>query len=103
MRLLRIILVIYALLIIIGGVTLLHYVRGTWWYILVTAYILINASVLFYGALFERKRYIQKSNTKEGWQKTNERFTDPSTGKLMEVHYNPKTGERRYQEVHDKK
>jgi hypothetical protein len=31
------------------------------------------------------------------WQPTGERFEDPGTGKTVQVHYNPETGERRYQ------
>ena len=30
------------------------------------------------------------------WQPTGERFEDPGSGKTVEVHYNPETGERRY-------
>lgn len=30
------------------------------------------------------------------WQPTGERFEDPGTGKTVQVHYNPETGERRY-------
>jgi hypothetical protein len=30
------------------------------------------------------------------WQPTGERFEDPGSGKTVEVHYNPATGERRY-------
>jgi hypothetical protein len=30
------------------------------------------------------------------WQPTGERFEDPGSGKILEVHYNPQTGERRY-------
>ncbi|HUD43943.1 MAG TPA: hypothetical protein VMR41_00165 [Patescibacteria group bacterium] len=52
--------------------------------------------------LKEKADIKQKTNTKEGWQKTGERFTDPSTGKLMDVHYNPKTGERNYKETSSK-
>jgi hypothetical protein len=31
------------------------------------------------------------------WRPTGERFEDPVTGKVMEVQYNARTGERRYQ------
>ena len=34
--------------------------------------------------------------TGTGWQRTAERFVDPVSGKLVEVRYNPKTGERAY-------
>ena len=31
------------------------------------------------------------------WHPTGERFEDPATGKVVEVQYNARTGERRYQ------
>ena len=31
------------------------------------------------------------------WQSTGERFEDPGTGRIVEVQYNARTGERRYQ------
>lgn len=35
------------------------------------------------------------------WQSTGERFEDPGTGKTVEVQYNARTGERRYQPEED--
>jgi hypothetical protein len=32
------------------------------------------------------------------WQPTGERFNDPTTGQVVEVYYNPQTGERDYRE-----
>jgi hypothetical protein len=50
--------------------------------------------------LFERWRYNNKNASSEGdWQVTGERFVDPETGKNMEVLYDPRSGERRYQEI----
>lgn len=53
--------------------------------------------------VFEARRYrgAAPSSGSEGadaWQKTDERFVDPSTGKRMSVRYNPQTGERDYVE-----
>jgi len=31
-----------------------------------------------------------------GWQRTQERFRDPKSGRVIVVFYNPRTGERRY-------
>ncbi len=52
------------------------------------------------GILFERSAYrprIQRSHA--GWQRTGERFTDPVSGALTEVWFNPETGERDYRSV----
>ena len=63
--------------------------------------------LLILGTLFERWRY---SHIEEGrgdgagarrWESTGERFTDPTTGKIVEVLYDPATGERRYVEPSD--
>ena len=35
----------------------------------------------------------------DGFEATDERFTDPSTGRLMRVYFNPATGERQYRET----
>jgi hypothetical protein len=31
-----------------------------------------------------------------GWNKTDERFADPGSGRNVAVYYNPRTGQRRY-------
>lgn len=56
--------------------------------------ILIAASVLF-----ERRYRTSRAKPQDQWQTTDERFFDPTTGKLMRVRYNPRTGERSYEEV----
>ena len=48
------------------------------------------------GILFERYQYRPNVSRRGPWQPTGERFVDPGTGKLMEVLYNPETGERDY-------
>jgi hypothetical protein len=56
--------------------------------------------LLVAGGLFERRRYrarVDRENRR--WQDTAERFVDPTTGRLMEVRYDPETGERDYVEV----
>jgi hypothetical protein len=53
--------------------------------------------VVLAGTLFERWRYRRTAGSAQGpWQKTNERFIDPTTGDAMEVLFDPATGERRY-------
>ena len=60
--------------------------------------------VIVLGTLFERWRYTQSPHPPSGrWQATGERFADPTTGKDMEVFYDPASGERRYVELGKKK
>jgi hypothetical protein len=47
-----------------------------------------------YGKLTGRPRA-------ENWRLTGEKFIDPATGKLVEVWFDPKTGERRYVDAHE--
>ena len=52
--------------------------------------------LLILGSLAFERRYRNRKNGDETWQKTGERFEDPTTGALTEVRYNPQTGERAY-------
>jgi len=97
---LRIALVIYALLYIVGGYFL---VRNQNQGLLVGGYFLINGLVIIGALLFERGRYEPKFKTKDGWETTNERFIDDISGKEMVVRYNRRTGERDYVEERLKK
>lgn len=47
------------------------------------------------GTFFEG-HYRSRRATGRNWQTTGERFVDPITGKLVEVRYDPATGERAY-------
>ncbi len=49
--------------------------------------------------VFEQWRYRKRLPPAARWEPTGERFEDPSTGELMEVLYDPVTGERRYEPV----
>lgn len=54
-------------------------------------------AVLTLGILFERRGYHPRVDRSSGnWEETGERFVDPVTGNLIEVRYNPDTGERDY-------
>lgn len=58
--------------------------------------LVIGVSVLI-GTLFERWRYRRIEKPPNGnWQRTDERFIDPSSGAPVEVMFDPRTGERRY-------
>jgi len=56
------------------------------------------AAILVVGLLIERWRYKKLTPAPPGpdWQRTDERFVDPETGKLVTVYFHPATGERRY-------
>lgn len=58
----------------------------------------IPGLLLTAALLIERWRYKPLSEDRPGpdWVKTDERFVDPETGKLVTVFYRPATGERRY-------
>jgi hypothetical protein len=87
----------YSLLSLIGAALLLFIVHATLWLVL---YLAGNGFILMSAVLFERKRYrTQVDRTQGPWQSTGERFVDPTTKRLMEVFYNPATGERDYREV----
>jgi type IV secretory pathway VirB3-like protein len=87
----------YGLLYLVGAAVLLFLVHATLWLVL---YLTVNGFILISAVLLERKRYhIQVDRTQGYWQPTGERFVDPTTEQLMEVLYNPATGERDYREV----
>jgi hypothetical protein len=52
--------------------------------------------VLILASIFFEKRYRGARGNAASWQPTTERFIDPTNGKLVEVRYNPQTGERAY-------
>ncbi len=67
--------------------------------LVVVIYLAASGVVLAGAILFERRGYRPRVDRARGrWQPTGERFVDPTTGKLMEVRYNPDTGERDYVE-----
>ena len=55
------------------------------------------ALIFLGGLLVERWRYKPLADRTPGpdWQRTDERFVDPETGKLVTVYFHPRTGERR--------
>jgi hypothetical protein len=58
---------------------------------------LVIGGLILVGTLFERWRYRPiEQPAKEQWQRTGERFLDPSTGNPVDVMFDPRTGERRY-------
>jgi uncharacterized membrane protein HdeD (DUF308 family) len=57
-------------------------------------YLLCLGAAIILSTVFER-RYRTKSRA-ASWERTGERFEDPATGAIMEVHYDRASGERRY-------
>jgi len=54
--------------------------------------------VIAVAVLVERWRYqARRGEDGGGWQETDERFVDPESGQAMQVFYNPRSGERRYE------
>jgi hypothetical protein len=60
-----------------------------WW-------LLINAGVVAAALLFERSAYRPRASNPEELQPTGERFKDPTSGELIEVWEDPRTGAREY-------
>jgi hypothetical protein len=56
------------------------------------------ALIFLVGLAVERWRYKPLAGRPPGpdWQKTDERFVDPETGKLVTVYFHAASGERRY-------
>ncbi len=92
---LRRVLIAYGVLCLIGALILLaaHVTTA------LVIYLAINGLIITGGILFERSGYRSNADRMQGkWQPTGERFNDPTTGQVMEVYYNPQTGERDYRE-----
>ena len=89
-------LIAYGVLCLIGAVILLasHVTTA------LVIYLAINGLLIAGGILFERSGYRSHVNRMQGkWQHTGERFNDPTSGQVVEVYYNPQTGERDYRET----
>ena len=66
---------------------------------MVVFYLAASGIVVAGAILFERRGYHPRVDRTQGkWQPTGERFVDPTTGQMVEVRYNPQTGERDYVE-----
>ena len=63
-----------------------------------TLWLVVIGLVLTLGTLFERSRYkkIAPRAPGSGWVATGERFVDPASGRLVDVHFRPDTGQRAY-------
>ena len=92
---LRRVLIAYGVLCLIGAIILLA-AHVT---IALVIYLAINGLIITGGILLERSGYRSNADRTQGnWQPTGERFNDPTSGKIIEVYYNPQTGQRDYRE-----
>lgn len=66
--------------------------------ILLSGYLLANGLVFLVGLAIERGRYHVASRD-GAFEPTGERFVDPTSGHLIEVRYNHRTGERQYRDL----
>ncbi len=64
-------------------------------------YLFISGAAYTVGVAFERWRYTPPPPRIGNWHATGERFLDPGSGKMVEVYFNPETGERHYREQSD--
>lgn len=92
---LRAIVVLFGVAMIVFGVSLLRQGSDAW---PGTVGLSLTGALFIVGTIFEARRYRVKPQAGETFQDTGERFVDPTTGKLTEVRYDPKTGEREYVE-----
>jgi hypothetical protein len=56
----------------------------------------VFGAIIIAGTAFERWRYHGRVVRSATWQMTGERFRDPISGELVEVAYDPASGERDY-------
>jgi hypothetical protein len=59
-------------------------------------YLLCLGAAIILGTIFERWRYRNTAPAAARWERTGERFEDPATGQILDVHYDRASGERRY-------
>ncbi len=90
-------LLVAAAVFVLAGATLFF---GTYYLWPLGSQWFIIGAVVLVAVIFESSRYRPKiDRNAAGWEPTGERFVDPTSGKLLEVRYNPTNGERDYTEV----
>lgn len=88
---LRTIVLAFGVIAIAAGAVLVAYgTRGP------GVYLLCLGTAIILGTAFERWRYRKAPPVGASWERTGERFEDPSTGETTEVQYDRASGERRY-------
>ena len=67
------------------------------WIVPLAVELIVGSLVLVAALLFERRGYHPDVDRTRGeWQATGERFVDPTSGHLIEVRFDPTTGQRDY-------
>lgn len=90
----RVLILASALVLVIAVILMLNGVGGN---APLFAWVAIQGAIVLIALLAERGRYrLRTSGDGSRWQRTAERFQDPSTGRWVAVEYNSTTGERRY-------
>jgi hypothetical protein len=79
-----------------GGAALAFHAYGA------ALYLFVTGGAYSAGVMFERWRYSPPPPRIGNWHSTGERFLDPASGKMVEVYFNPETGERHYRQQIDK-
>ena len=77
----------------VGCIVAAFFIPGRIWFLALE--MVVFGALILIGTFFEG-RYRARRVAGSGWQSTGERFVDPTSGKLIEVRYNPKSGERAY-------
>lgn len=90
---LRIVIMAIGLLCAVAGLLLLASPFHNGWFLVIIGALII-ISLVFEG----RYRSSRTEPVRGTWQPTGEKFIDPGTGKVVEVDYDPKTGERNYRQ-----
>lgn len=86
----RIVALVLAAALALGGVALHAVARAGWGLFVLAAMVLL-------GTLFDAGYRGRNRAVRGQWQLTGEREVDHETGAIMEVWYDPLSGERRYQ------
>jgi hypothetical protein len=82
---------------VLGGLALIVALPKGW---PAGAELVVFGVLVLIGTIFERWRYRGRVNrASRTWQATEERFRDPISGELLEVAYDPATGQRDYRPV----
>jgi hypothetical protein len=85
----RAVLLVTAVVLVLSMVLVSKGVVSGWW-------LLVNAAIVAAALVFERSGYEPRANDPNALAPTGERFQDPTTGELIEVWEDPRTGAREY-------
>ncbi len=84
---------------LVAGIVVLVSFRAGW---VGGVELIIFGALILLSMAIDRRYRRRRVLSHDGFERTAERFIDPSTGKLTEVLYDPSTGERIYRETLDR-